>query len=290
MDRHLKLYKFQAYGNDFLVTEDLIPDAQLHQAAVALCDRHFGVGSDGLVTLKRDSETDYALRIINADGSEAGMSGNGGRCAAAYLHFIKGVTEKILKFSTTSGEKVYTLREWKGRTGSYKSLMGAPSFQPESIPFSNSNPSLKSIDDFLLTAPGLNEKIFALSVGNPQCVIFRDSLPDAGEQEETGRAVENHPFFPERTNVSFVRVLSRDHIKIKIWERGVGITTSSGTGSCGAGVAAISKGFADSRLVVETDTGRQIVEWQEGSSIILTGSVDFVAEIKTETETDTAKH
>ena len=96
-----------------------------------------------------------------------------------------------------------------------------------------------------------------------------------------GRAVENHPFFPERTNVSFVRVLGRDHIKIKIWERGVGITTSSGTGSCGAGVAAIRKGYTDSSLVVESDTGRQIVEWQDGSPIKLVGDVAFVAEIKT---------
>ena len=277
----MNLYKFQAYGNDFLVTEDLIPDDRLHPAAVALCDRHFGVGSDGLITLTRDSESRFALRIINADGSEAGMSGNGGRCAAAFLHYIKGVTGKTLKFSTISGEKVYTLNEWKGLTGSYQSLMGDPSFQPELIPFSNHDGSLESVDDFPLTAPGLNERIFALSVGNPQCVIFRDTLPDLAEQAETGRAVENHPFFPERTNVSFVRVLGRDHIKIKIWERGVGITTSSGTGSCGAGVAAIRKGYTDSSLVVESDTGRQIVEWQDGSPIKLIGDVAFVAEIKT---------
>ncbi len=280
MARDLKLWKFQAYGNDFLVTEDDIPESFLSRYAAACCSRHFGVGCDGLLTLKKESGSRFLLRIFNADGSEAGMSGNGGRCAAGYLHFIKNLTAKTLKFSTSSGEKVYTLESWKGYTGSYQSLMGFPSFGPGLIPFSNGDKYLDSVEDFPLQSGLLNERITALSVGNPQCVIFRDALPDRAEQSAIGQAIENHPFFPERTNVSFVRVINRGHIKIKIWERGVGITTSSGTGSCGAGVAAIKRGLTDSRLAVESDTGTQTVEWQEGSQIKLTGDVVFVAEIK----------
>ncbi len=280
MSKDLKLHKFQAYGNDFLVTEDDIPESFLSQSAITCCNRHFGVGCDGLLTLKRESDSQFLLRIFNADGSEAGMSGNGGRCAAGYLHFIKGITGKTLIFSTISGEKVYTLVRWKGHTGTYQSLMGFPSFQPELIPFSNGDESLDIIANFPLRSGSLDERIFALSVGNPQCVVFRNTLPDCAELSATGPAIENHPFFPERTNVSFVKVINRGHIKIKIWERGVGITTSSGTGSCGAGVAAIKSGLTDSSLAVESDTGIQTVEWQEGSQIKLTGDVVFVAEMK----------
>lgn len=280
MTKDLNLFKFQAYGNDFLVTEDNIPETLLSKTAVAACNRHFGVGCDGLLTLKKESGSLFFLRIINADGSEAGMSGNGGRCAAAYLHYIKGITGKTIKFSTISGEKVYILEGWDGLTGSYQSLMGFPFFRPESIPFCNGDKTLESIEDFPLQSGGISERIFALSVGNPQCVIFPDTLPDPVEQSETGKAVENHPFFPEKTNVSFVSVINRAHIKIKIWERGVGVTSSSGTGSCGAAVASMRRGSTDSRLVVESDTGKQIVEWREGSQIKLAGDAVFVAEIK----------
>ncbi len=280
MNDSLFLFKFQAYGNDFLVTEDHVPEELLSRTAVAACDRHFGIGGDGLLTLRKDPGASYALRIINADGSEAGMSGNGGRCAAAYLHLIKGLPDRDITFSTISGDKVYSLREKNGFSGSYQSMMGFPSFSPASVPFECGEAGLESVDDFLLSSPGLEERVYALSVGNPQCVVFRDTLPGPDEQARIGRIIENHAFFPERTNVSFVQVINRTHVRIKIWERGVGVTSSSGTGSCGAAVAAIRSGRADSRLEVETDTGKQIVEWREGSQIRLTGDVEFVAEIK----------
>lgn len=275
----LHLYKLQAYGNDFLVTENAIPEEKLSRAATAVCSRHFGAGADGLLTLKKESADSYNLRIINADGSEAGMSGNGGRCAAGYLHFVKKFTEKSVRFSTISGDKNYTLEKWEDLTGSYHSLMGEPLFHPNSIPFDSGDASLEHVRKFSLPAEGLSVEIFALSVGNPQCVLFRDRLPEKAEQSVAGRIIENHPFFPEKTNVSFVKVINRGHIKIRIWERGVGITTSSGTGSCGAAVASMKSGLVDSRVIVETDTGKQVVEWEEGSQIKLTGDVDFVAEI-----------
>ncbi len=280
MGKDLNLFKLQAYGNDFLVTEDDIPDSSLSEVAIASCDRHFGVGCDGLLTLKKKPDSSFFLRIINADGSEAGMSGNGGRCAAGYLHFVKSFSEKTIRFSTISGDKVYKLNHWNGLTGSYEALMGIPAFQPESIPFFSGDKNLAEVEDFPLKAEGLNENISALSVGNPQCVLFRENLPDLAEQSGIGKAIESHPFFPEKTNVSFVRIVNQTHIKIKIWERGVGVTYSSGTGSCGAAVASIRRGSTDSRLIVETDTGKQIVEWQEGSQIKLTGDVAYVAEMK----------
>ncbi len=275
----LHLFKLHAYGNDFLVTEDAIPEDTLSRTAIAACSRHFGAGADGLLALKKESAGSYNLRIINADGSEAGMSGNGGRCAAGYLHFIRELTEKSVRFSTISGDKIYTKENWKGLTGSYHSLMGEPSFHPGRIPFDSGDDSLENVQKFPLPAEGLNVEIFALSVGNPQCVLFRDRLPEKAEQSVAGRIIENHPFFPEKTNVSFVKVINRGHIKIRIWERGVGITSSSGTGSCGAAVASMKSGLVDSRVIVETDTGKQVVEWAEGSQIKLTGDVDFVAEI-----------
>lgn len=279
MKDRLTFYKFQAYGNDFLVTEEMVPEDRLPELARRLCDRHFGVGVDGLLTLRKIDDSSWFLKIINADGSEAGMSGNGGRCAASYLHLIRNYKDSRVVFDTISGEKIYRLQEKNYPRAVYESLMGLPAFLPREIPFNSDRGELQNVEDFPLEISGREKRITALSVGNPQCAIFCDELPGTEEQAEIGRLVENHPYFPEKTNVSFVQVLTPSHIRIRIWERGVGITSSSGTGSCGAAVAAIRTGRTGSKLKVETDTGSQLVEWQEGSQVVLTGEAVFVAEI-----------
>ena len=155
--------------------------------------------------------------------------------------------------------------------------MGAPSFDPAEIPFrpcSNSD----SVTDVELPLAGRLVVISALSVGNPQCVVFKDALPDEDEFDYMGRALSEHASFPQDTNVSFVQVTGRQNLKIKIWERGVGPTFSSGTGCCGAAVAAIAEGRVESPVEVQTETGVQVVEWQPGESIALTGEACFVAD------------
>ena len=275
----LHLFKFHAYGNDFLVTEDPIQEGLVSGTARVACNRHFGVGADGLLLLHEKAGGFWSLRIINADGSESGMSGNGGRCAAAYLHFFSRQSSGEIRFITSSGEKTYTRTSSAFPEAYYESLMGIPSFAASDIPFSAAGAEFKEVNNFRLQSQGLDEQIFALSVGNPQCVVFRESLPEIDELEKLGSKIETHPFFPERTNVSFVKVVSRSHVKIRIWERGVGVTTSSGTGSCGAAVASIRTGKTDGSVRVETDSGSQIVEWEPESQVKLTGGTAFIGEV-----------
>lgn len=279
----LNLCKFHAYGNDFLVTEEKVEESLVPETARIICNRHFGVGADGLLLLDREDDGIWALRIINADGSESGMSGNGGRCAAACIHFFAGYSSDEIRFTTSSGVKTYKRISSVFPAASYESLMGIPSFSPAEIPFNATGTELTEVNGFRLHAPGLEEKIFALSVGNPQCVIFREELPGIDELSELGPKIEKHSRFPERTNVSFVKVLDRSNLQIRIWERGVGVTSSSGTGCCGAAVAAISTGKTESVVTVETDAGSQVVQWDRESQVKLTGETRFIAELSVPT-------
>jgi diaminopimelate epimerase len=272
--------KYQSYGNDFLIlsSEDVRDDAQ-GAFALSICDPHFGVGADGCVFVRRSPADLFELRIFNRDGSEAGMSGNGVRCACAYLHH-RGITNQgRVEFTTISGRKIYELVQRRGLGWKYRSEMGQPGFSSEVIPFHGAQP-LGRVDDYPLEAAGRPLKISAVSVGNPQCVVFCDALPTREDFELLGAALETHPAFPEKTNVSFVQVRDQHHLEVRIWERGVGPTFSSGTGSCGAAVAAIAGGRARSPLQVETETGIQQVEWAEGRQVVLTGWSHFIADLQ----------
>jgi diaminopimelate epimerase len=155
--------------------------------------------------------------------------------------------------------------------------MGIPSFEAEKIPVKLTE-GVRNPQDYTLRVAGEEVRVTPLWVGNPQCVKFVATLPQLEEFEATGKALEEHPFFPERTNVSFVEILDRNQIRIKIWERGVGHTHSSGTGSSGAGVAAIAAGKARSPVEVRTETGSQIVAWKPSEEVMLTGEATFVAD------------
>ncbi len=157
--------------------------------------------------------------------------------------------------------------------------MGAPSFDPAAIPFQAPS-KLEQVQEYSLEVQGQTVSINALSVGNPQCVVFVEEFPEAAEFERMGGGLECHPCFPERTNVSFVRVEELHRLQIKIWERGVGPSHSSGTGSCGAAVAAIRAERAQSPVQVHTQKGSQLVEWNPGEEILLTGEVEFIGEMK----------
>jgi diaminopimelate epimerase len=271
--------KFHCYGNDFLiVNSEAVASGSVEEFARALCDPHFGVGADGCVLVEPQSPTFFELRILNQDGSEAGMSGNGARCAAAYIHRSRLADRPDLQFRTTSGEKRYRLVEGSAFRWKYTSEMGKPRFRPGEIPF-RAPVELDKVDGFGLAVEGREIEIFALSIGNPQCVVFVESLPEGSEFRKLGEGLSKHPYFPEGTNVSFAQVNGRHDVRIRIWERGVGPTYSSGTGSCGAAIAAVACGSADSPVAVATDTGSQVVEWGEGQEVSLTGEVEFVAEV-----------
>ena len=272
--------KYHADGNDFLIfSSDQAGEEDYPSLARSICRRHRGAGADGCVLVSVASQGKFSLRIFNRDGSEAGMSGNGARCACAFLH-QRGLTRDTeVRLETRSGIKVYELLQQGDFFWRYRSAMGCPRFSPSDIPF-QSQPQLEMVQDYPLSVDGEVVRVTALSVGNPQCVVFVDELPKGPFFERVGAALEVHPSFPERTNVSFVKVESSHQLRVMIWERGVGPTHSSGTGSCGAAVAAIWTGRAHSPLEVHTAEGVQQVEWAPGDPMTLTGGVEFVSHIQ----------
>ncbi|MFQ5737798.1 MAG: diaminopimelate epimerase [Acidobacteriota bacterium] len=273
----IEVDKYHGNGNDFLVLLAHQVDPEDYAAfSKSICEPHFGMGADGCVFLTPLSARDIRIRIFNRDGSEAGMSGNGVRCAGAFVHRRHLSGERELLLETRSGTQSCVLLGERDLIWEYRLRLPPPSFSPPRIPC-QAGPKLESIEDFCLQLGPDQVRIHALRVGNPQCVVFVDDLPAEAVFRRLGPALERHPFFPHRTNVSFARVDGSHRMKIRIWERGVGPTCSSGTGACGAAVAAIRSGRTASPVRVATDTGEQEVQWSPGQPILLTGEASFVA-------------
>ncbi|HXD33248.1 MAG TPA: diaminopimelate epimerase [Pyrinomonadaceae bacterium] len=276
----LRFTKFHGYGNDYLVIEAGALTAEvtnLNRFAREICDRHYGAGADGIAVVDRSDtdEADFRVRIFNPDGSEAGLSGNGTRCAASYL-FYRGLwTRSELRLITKSGVKRYFLRDQIG-AGNYlfDSELGKPAFESVAIPFLSEGPLDKVVNQPLVVG-GETFSVTALGMGNPNCSIFVDDF-EALDWRSIGKAIETHEQFPERTNVEFIKILDRDRIELRIWERGVGETTASGTCSCAAAVAAMINGFTERQVEVRTPGGTVNVRWQDDDEVVLTGIAEVV--------------
>jgi diaminopimelate epimerase len=271
--------KFEGFGNDYIVfeAEQLAGVEDVNEFVRAVCDRHYGAGADGIVVVSgaQAPGADFVARIFNADGSEAGLSGNGTRCAAAYLYYRGLWSQREMRLSTPTGVKLYRLRETIS-SGHYwfDSELGQPRFESGSIPML-AEPPVERVVAYPLEVDGETWPITALSIGNPHCCIFVEDFA-ALDWRRVGRLIESHPQFPERINVTFVRVLDRSNIEVRIWERGVGETFSSGTCSCAAAIASIINGHTERRVVVQTPGGHIRVEWREDSEVVLTGRADVV--------------
>jgi diaminopimelate epimerase len=272
--------KLHALGNDFLVVEegDLRPE-DLTETARRLCDRHTGIGADGLILfriLELESSRVH-FRIFNADGSEPEISGNGLRCAAAYLFHYGKIKGPVVNFETIAGPRSCQLITKDSYRYEIKIEMGVPRFSSKDIPFDDGREH-----EFIIDYPlSINRKVYyitCVSVGNPHCSVFVERFfPARIEWHQVGQELENHPFFPRRTNVEFIRVLNRQEIEVLFWERGVGETLSSGSGSCAAAVASILKGLTDKKVRVWTSMGPLVVEWEE-DRVYQTGPAELVFE------------
>ena len=263
--------KTQALGNDFILVEQnpKVP-ASHSELAQRICNRYFGIGADGLI-LWQSAADSFNIRIFNRDGSEAECSGNGLRCVAAYLIESGRWPKNEIRLKTISG--LYTLR----RAGQqYEADMGQPQLQPDAIPFIPPAP-IEKVVDYPLRANGRVFAITACSTGNPHCSLFVEELDDS-YIEKVGPLLERHPAFPHRTNVEFIHVLGDREIEVAFWERGVGRTYASGTGSCGATVASILNGKTGRQVVVHTKAGNLTVEWPENGRLKLTSTANIVAE------------
>lgn len=275
----LKFTKFHGFGNDYIVVEaNQFPNLdRLDEFARRICNRHYGAGADGIAVVgpSQDQSADFQVRIFNPDGSEASLSGNGTRCAAAYLYYQGLWQAEELRLSTRAGVKLYVLRADDGQ-GRYlfDSELGQPKFDSASIPMLTDRP-MDRVVDYDLDVAGETFRVTALQMGNPNCCLFVDDFNDL-DWRRIGKAIENHKQFPQRTNVVFVRVKDRHNIELRIWERGVGETTASGTCSCAAAVAAMVKKETERAVEVEMQGGRAKIHWRDDGEVVITGTAEVI--------------
>jgi diaminopimelate epimerase len=263
--------KTHALGNDFiLVRGSAVSETRYSSLAQEICHRNFGIGADGLILWRQSGEV-FDLRIFNRDGGEAECSGNGLRCVAAYLMESGTWNQNEIKLRTISG--VYGLRR-KGVE--YQADMGVPAFRPEEIPFLTDRP-MDRVINHPFVVDGQEIRISLCATGNPHCSLFVPEIDD-DLVARLGPLIENHPAFPNRTNVEFIKVLNERELRVAFWERGVGVSLASGTGSCGAAVAAILNGKTGRKVTVHTVAGKLEIEWPENGRISLTSTAVVVAE------------
>ena len=284
----MKFSKLQATGNDFILVDARTREEEWSKLAQAMCDRHFGIGADGLILVQDSTSADLKMRIFNSDGSEAEVSGNGLRCFAKYA-IEKGFIGKTssrgeqdshsLTIETLPGirkVKAYTSRNKVNRV---EVNMGLPQFQPEQIPAKvkvdipiASGPIL----DYPLIIDGKELTLALLSMGNPHAVSFSSQPIADFPLAEIGPKVERHPMFPQKTNFEVARVLSRGKIEARVWERGVGETLACGSGACAIAVAAQLLDYVETQVDIMLEGGTLTISWDRGGEVLLTGPVEEV--------------
>jgi diaminopimelate epimerase len=282
----MKFSKLQATGNDFILVDTPTGPGEGDWGALAraMCDRHFGIGADGLILVQDSTIADLKMRIFNSDGSEPEVCGNGLRCFAKYV-LEKGVTGKMslraeqsnlsLTIETLSGVrkvKAYTSRNKVNRV---EVNMGLPQFQPEQIPV-KVKVDIIPILDYPLVIEGKELALALLSMGNPHAVSFLSRPIADFPLAEIGPKVERHPMFPQRTNFGVARVLSREKIEARVWERGVGATLACGSGACAIVVAAQLLDYVEPQVDIILPGGTLTVSWDRIGEVLLTGPVEEV--------------
>lgn len=269
--------KFHGFGNDYIVIErDLVPpNASLEDLAIAICRRNTGAGSDGIAVLQRldGTSADYYCEIVNPDGSTADFSGNGTRCAAAYLQY-KGLWDaSTLRLETRSGIKSYDLIERKGESEFwFKAEIGSPRFASEQVPVLTGT-RREAVVNEPIAVDGRHYVFSAVNTGNPVACIYVENFEF--DWRSVGRAMERHERFPERANIVFVRIGDRANLDVRIWERGAGETSASGTCSSAAAVLSAFMLKTDRQVSVHSEGGTTEVLWRDDGEVVLTGRADL---------------
>ncbi|MBQ5636774.1 MAG: diaminopimelate epimerase [Selenomonadales bacterium] len=268
----LKFEKWNGLGNDFVIVngaEEVIEDYA--KAAAEVCDRHFGIGADGLVILLPcDQEgIDFEMRIFNSDGSEAEMCGNATRCIAKYIASNQLSDKKELRILTKAGVISPALVDMADGSVGVRVNMGKPRLTPSEIPV------ISETEEMIVAQPiTAGEDTFymtTVSMGNPHCVIFVDDITKIA-LAEVGPKLETHERFPRKINVEFAEVLDRKHIRMRVWERGAGITLACGTGSCATIVAAVLNDKTERQAEIILDGGTLHLDWaEEDGNVYMTG-------------------
>jgi len=271
----MRFVKAHGLGNDFVLVAEEEAPPDVSSWALRLCDRHRGIGGDGVV-LHAPARDGVRFRLVNADGLVAEISGNGLRCLAA-LAFRRGWAPSRHVVHTVVGPRAVEVSEIGPSLFRVLTDLGPPVLHSRDVPVALEPPS-ESVIDHALEAAGRSVLVTATSMGNPHCALFLDEPPDDALVASLGPALEFHPFFPQRTNVEFVTVVSASEIRVRLWERGCGYTMASGTGSASAVVASIITGRTGRRVRAVCDGGTLDVEWPEGGSVKQTGDVEILYE------------
>ncbi len=269
----IEFTKYHGLGNDFILidnrqsSEPILTDVQ----AVQLCDRHFGIGADGVIFVlpATSPDADYKMRIFNSDGSEPEMCGNGIRCLARFLADLQAPskTAQTYHIETLAGMITPQIQEADGQV---TVDMGVPRLTAAEIPTTLVDGNLKAIAQPLEVA-GQTWSVTCVSMGNPHCITFVDNVAEIA-LESIGPQFEHHPVFPQRTNVEFIQVVAPDYLKMRVWERGAGITLACGTGACAALVAGFITGRCQRKATIELPGGPLVIEWSESNQrIYMTG-------------------
>ncbi len=269
-------YKMHGIGNDYIyfdcMNEELVaPEA----VAVRLSDRHKGIGGDGIVMICSSDVADAKMRMFNADGSEGKMCGNAIRCVGKFLYDFKKTQKTEITIETLSGIKTLSLQVENGKVQTVKVDMGAPILLPEQIPVKLEAFKKDRIVAEETEIAGGRYAITCVSMGNPHCVLFTD--PNALDLEKIGPLFENAPIFPERINTEFVKVLGKNQLQMRVWERGSGETWACGTGACAVAVAAVLNGYAERNedITVRLRGGDLVIRWTD-ETVYMTGSATLV--------------
>ncbi|EKO3817614.1 diaminopimelate epimerase [Vibrio harveyi] len=268
---HFHFSKMHGLGNDFMVVDCITQNVFFSQDLIRrLADRHTGVGFDQLLVVEApyDPETDFHYRIFNADGSEVEQCGNGARCFARFVR-LKGLTNKYsISVSTKKGKMILDVED----DGEVTVNMGVPEFEPNKIPFK----AKQKEKTYIMRAGDKTLFCGAVSMGNPHVVTVVDDV-DTAEVETLGPLLESHERFPERVNAGFMQVVNRNHIRLRVYERGAGETQACGSGACGAAAVGILQGLLDENVKVSLPGGDLRISWQgPGKPLFMTGPATHV--------------
>ena len=272
----IKFTKMQGCGNDYVYVncmDKLIDNPE--KVSQYISDRHFGIGSDGLILICPSDVADFRMAMYNADGSEGKMCGNGVRCIAKYVYEYGLTDKKKISLETKSGIKYLDMDIEDGKVQMVKVDMGAPILKPAEIPVKTDS----SMDSFInqpLDVDGNTFMVTYVSMGNPHAVVFVDDTKSL-DIRKYGPVFETHPAFPEQVNTEFVQVISRNEINMRVWERGSGETLACGTGTCASVVACVLNGKTDEKVTVHLLGGDLFIEYnRDNGTVWMTGPAEIV--------------
>lgn len=270
----MKFTKMQGIGNDYVYVNCFQEKVENPgELAVRVSDRHFGIGSDGLILIMPSEKADFRMAMYNADGSEGAMCGNGIRCVAKYVYDYGMTDQTSISVETKSGIKYLNLTVEEGKVAEVRVNMGAPELMAAKIPVVSDK---EKVIDEPIGVDGESYRMTCVSMGNPHAVVYLEDIKNL-EIEKTGPKFENHPCFPDRVNTEFVRVIDEHTLEMRVWERGSGETLACGTGACAVAVASVLNGYVSGEVTVKLLGGDLKIFWDEKeNTVYMTGPAAVV--------------